>query len=174
MSTFNEFMRETEREAEAEGPKAMAELQRFNEWFRKTRKDIRQQRVTVREHPLVAEYFITIEAPSQATPDSEIEHVEKIISAGLIAAGLKASSVEAISGILKALPEGYKSHINPLQVGVSCGACSRPVLEQVASAARSVIEMTEAMRRVEEHRMELVRTLLEIVKSADDAEDADR
>lgn len=157
MITFADFMQEIQSEAEAEGPEAMAELREFHDWYRKTRKAIQASKLAVREHPLVAEYLVTVEAPSQATSDAEIQRVANVIRAGLIASGIRgaAAEAEALSLILKALPEGYRSRIDPLALGPKCAACNRPVFEQVALAAKSNTECIEAMLRVEKHRAEL-------------------
>lgn len=152
MTTFVDFMREIEREAEAGGPEVMAELREFIEWYRQTRKTMKMSALSVREHPLVAEYLVTIEAPSQATPDAEMKFADTVCRSVLT------RNVEALSDSLVEIDNlhGYRVRIDPLAIGPKCAACSRSVLEQVVAAARSNTECIEAMQRTDKHRGELL------------------
>lgn len=163
MTTFSEFMREIEREAEAEGPDAVAELREFHEWYRKTRQMMKMSRPTVREHPLVAEYLVTLEAPSQATSDAEKATVGSVC---------KTLLTGAVEGLAESLAEtthltGYRVRIDSLAIGPKCAACSRSVLEQVSSAVKSNTEVMEAMQRVEKHREELVKRVAALEEERD-------
>lgn len=117
----------------------------------------------VRQHPLVAEYLATVEAPSQATPDAEMEQVAAAVTNAL---------PDMLAFGSEILPAGYTLRIDPLRICVSCAACDRPVLEQVAAVATSNTDAMEAVERTNKHREELMKLLHEVVTSAHAAEDA--
>lgn len=154
------------------------------------------KKASVREHPIVAQYLVTIEAPSQATPDAEMVRVAKLVPDMLVNAFAEKSSSrwkaaleKHVVTVLRTSDNGcncacgkhfkpfsawidhvfssledakfpdFLISIEPVAVGVTCAWCATPVLEQVASAARSNTEIMAAMERVEKHRVELQGTL---------------
>lgn len=122
---------------------------------------------TVRERPLVSQYIVTLEAPSQETLDEYQEQVAKLC---------KDMLTGVAEGLTEALAEsetcaGYSIRIDPLAVDTTCAWCKKPVLEQVAASAKANTEMLAAMQRVETHRVELVSLLSEVVNGAHEAQD---